>query len=334
MRTRPQNKINHVVLVLDESWSMKKHRTALLKIVKNQIARLARRSQDLNMETRVSIYTFADTAQNLVYDMDVLRLPSIDDLYYPDGRTALIDATFLSLDELAQTAQLHGDHAFLEIVLSDGGENQSRRRPQDLRAKLASLPKHWSVACLVPDQLCKDNAQAYGFPASNIAIWDADSAAGLEEAGATIDQGIETFLANRVKGVHTTSVFSTGVEAVNATTVQATLTPLAAGAYEVIPVGADAYIELFVRSTGRQLVRGNAYYQLTKTETIQRTKQVVVREEATGRFFTGQQARQLIGLPDVDVRVKPDHNPDYKIFVQSTSTNRKLIKGTDLLLMR
>ncbi len=32
--------------------------------------------------------------------------------------------------------------------------------------------------------------------------------------------------------------------------------------------------------------------------------------------------------------MKPEHNPEYDIFVQSTSVNRKLVQGTDLILLR
>jgi hypothetical protein len=333
------NYINHVVLVLDASWSMTPHARNLITVADGEIQHLARRSQELDQETRVSIYDFADDVRCLIYDKDVLRLPSIAKLYEPRGNTALIDATIKSLDDLAQTAQLYGDHAFLGYVMTDGEENASRGRPAEkrdrLQHKLASLPQHWTVACLVPDQRGKFEAQGFGFAPANIAIWNPDARTGIEEAGAVIRKATESFMVNRTRGVRgTTSLFSTGTDTVNAATVQATLVPLPTAAYEVLAVGADAYVELFVRSTGRTLVRGSAYYQLTKTETIQRGKQVVVREKATSRFFAGTSARQLIGLPDIDVRVRPDYNPDFEIFVQSTSTNRKLIKGTDLLLMR
>lgn len=41
----------------------------------------------------------------------------------------------------------------------------------------------------------------------------------------------------------------------------------------------------------------------------------------------------MIGLPDMAVRVKPDYNPDYSVYVQSTSINRKLIAGTKYLYL-
>jgi hypothetical protein len=32
-------------------------------------------------------------------------------------------------------------------------------------------------------------------------------------------------------------------------------------------------------------------------------------------------------------QVKPDFNPDYEVYVQSTSVNRKLVPGTSLLVV-
>ncbi|MFE5867048.1 VWA domain-containing protein, partial [Streptomyces roseifaciens] len=35
----------------------------------------------------------------------------------------------------------------------------------------------------------------------------------------------------------------------------------------------------------------------------------------------------------MEVRIKPDHNDDFTIFVQSTSVNRKLVPNTRVLFM-
>lgn len=68
-------------------------------------------------------------------------------------------------------------------------------------------------------------------------------------------------------------------------------------------------------------------------DTIDLSGDQMVVEKRSGRAYSGPDARKIVGLPDMTVRVKPDHNPDFDIFVQSTSTNRKLISGTRLLLL-
>lgn len=330
------NYINHVVLVLDASLSMRPHRSDLIRVADGQVKYLARRSQELDQETRVSIYSFNNTAQCLIYDKDVLRLPSIESLYHPSGMTALIDATLLSLDDLAQTATLYGDHAFLAFVLTDGQENKSRNRPAKLASRLHNLPDNWTVACLVPDQRSIFETKGFGFPPANIAVWDATSAAGVAEAGETIRRATDNFMAGRSQGVRgTRSLFSTGLDAVNANTVRGTLTPLDFDTYDIIPVHHDSPIRDYVYSRGLDYTIGKGFYQLTKTEKIQPQKQIAIREKTTGRVFSGEAARDLLGLPrDTQVRVKPDANPEYDVFVQSTSVNRKLIENTDLLVLR
>ena len=62
-------------------------------------------------------------------------------------------------------------------------------------------------------------------------------------------------------------------------------------------------------------------------------KSLAVVRKATNEVFTGPQVRDLVGLPAMSVRVKPDFNPEYDIYVQSTSVNRKLLAGTQVLLI-
>lgn len=329
-----ENYINHVVLVLDASYSMGGLESELIKVADGQIEYLARRSKELDQETRVSVYDFADDVRCLIYDKDVLRLPSISTLYNLHGNTALLDATDKAVDDLSQTATLYGDHAFLVWVLTDGQENRSRKTTAlKLAAKLRSLPENWTVGVLVPDQRGVFEAKGFGFPADNIAVWNANNAAGVAEVGETIRQATDNFMVARAKGVRgTKSIFSTGLDAVNAKTVHATLTPLT-DSFVLIPVSFAEEIRQRVERAGRLYTKGKAFYQLTKTEDIQATKKIAVRERSTGKIYTGPDARKLIGLPDREVRVKPDHNPEYDIFVQSTSVNRKLVPNTQVLVL-
>lgn len=331
-----QNYINHVVLVLDASWSMNNLQNEVIRVADGQVKYLARRSQELDQETRVSIYSFHSEVDCLVYDKDVLRLPSIASMYKAVmGRTALIDATLKSLDDLDKTATLYGDHAFLTFVLTDGMENQSKTRPQVLKDRLNKIPDNWTVACLVPDARSQFEAKSFGFAPDNVAVWDAQNAAGVVEVGETIRVATENFMQARATGVRgTRSLFSTGLDAVNAQTVHGNLTPLERHTFDIIPVHEDSPIRDYIYSRGLPYVIGKGFYQLTKTENIQAGKQLAIREKSTGQVFWGGSARDLLGLPrDVDVRVKPNINPEYDVFVQSTSVNRKLIRDTDVLVL-
>ena len=359
-----QSKINHVALVIDASISMMKHRAAVIAVADGLIKHLAGKSQELDQETRVTVYAFGDDWRVLIFDKDVMRLPSIKDLYEIGGNTALIAATMKSQDDLAKTAQMYGDHAFLTYVITDGEENVSRwstvfggdgqrvrwdskpSRYTDgqikkmLADRLNGLEENWTVACLVPNQMGVRYAESYGFPRDNIQIWDTTSKDGVLEVGKMITEATDTYMINRASGIRgsKTMFAKMGAADLNLGAVkQAGLRRLPKDKYEVLAVlTADdgAAIKDFVEEkTGRPYVTGAAHYELVKPEKIQKYKKVLVRDKKSGVVYTGQHARDLLGLPDHEVRVKPDENPKYRVFVQSTSLNRKLVGGTKLLLV-
>ena len=331
---KSQRLINHVALVLDGSSSMTSHKNKLIQVADEQIKYLAVRSEELSQETRVSVYLFNDRVECLIFDMDVMRLPSISDLYKASGMTALVDSVIKSQDDLATTSQIYGDHAFLTFVLTDGMENRSKNSWLVLSGKLKQAADNWTVAFLVPDRQGVAYVERIGADKGNISIWDTTSAAGIVDAVSTIRTATDNFMTARASGVRgTKSVFSTGADAVNKKTVS-TLKPLSSTEYSLWPVTHKSRIDEYVtKSIGNYTyVKGKAYYQLTKTETIQPQKEIVVVEKTTGKAFGGPEARKLIGLPQMAVKVRPDYNPEYDIFVQSTSLNRNLMPNTRLLL--
>ncbi|MER5810737.1 vWA domain-containing protein [Streptomyces sp. NPDC002033] len=341
-----QNYINHVALVLDASSSMSHLSDKVIEVADQQISYLARRSQELDQETRVTVYAFANKVECVIYDKDVLRMPSLKQMYRAGGSTALLAATLKSQRELAQTAQLYGDHSFLTFVLTDGQENTSHHCPdapssnpaelvQAVATMIETQADNWTLAVLVPDQMGKREAMRYGFPKDNIAIWDATSTQGLEEAGQVILKATENFMVGRTKGIRgSRKVFSAGAEAVNAKSIQAAgLAPVDPSEYQLVPVAREAAIKEWVVESGHTYRTGCAFYQLSKSEKVQARKQIAVLEKKTDRVYSGPEARALLGLPDSEVRLKPDHNDDFTIFVQSTSVNRKLVPNTRVLVM-
>lgn len=335
-----QNYINHVVLVIDCSASMGRVQHQLVKVVDAEVAHLARRSQELNQETRVTIYVFNHEVRCLVYDKDVLRLPSIASLYHTKGMTALLDATMISQRDLAATGQLYGNHAFLTYVFTDGEENRSRLfEVGNVRAQLDTLADNQTVAVLVPDQRGAHEAKKMGFPPNNVAVWDVTTARGVESAVVgVVRSATESFMAGRAAGMRSSrSLFAGGADQVNVKRVAAAglvaLQPEQYAMHAVRDVGTLAirpYCELM---TGRRYRTGEAFYQLTKSETVQGTKTVAVRRRKTGEVYVGANARALLGLPDASVRVRPDYNPEFDVFIQSTSVNRKLVLGTELMVL-
>lgn len=333
------NYINHVLFVLDASGSMLGLKNDVVKVFDNQIKHLAKRSKEMDQETRVTVFQFGSKSECLIYDMDVLREPSIKNLYKPNynWRTALIDATIDSVTEINLTRQVYGDHAFLTYIVTDGEENESIKLAYHLTNFLQKLPNNNTIGVMVPDERGVEKAKVFGFSPDNIAIWDTTSK-GLLVVGSTIRNSTETFMINRSKGIRSTKTLFAKADTSNLTTekVATKLEYLSRNEYEIFDIAKDGPIcEMVMKLTGRAYETGMSYYQLTKPEDIQSYKKIIIRMKVNGNVYVGDKARTMIKIPaNTNVRVHPVKFGEFDIFVQSTSINRKLIKGTKVIVMR
>jgi hypothetical protein len=337
-----QNYINHIAFLLDSSGSMRPLVPTLIKVTDGLIADLKTQSQQHDQETRVTIYSFDTETRCLIWDMDVLRVPSIASLYKAhDAMTALIDATLVAINELKMVTQIHGDHSFLMYVLTDGAENRSRNSSAELNRQIAALANNWTMGALVPDFQGVAQAKSFGFPPGNVATWDASSARGVEEAGEAMATATGSFMTARSTGTRSTTNLFGAANAVSKAAVAASgIKPLDPRSYDLVHVPQipeKTWIMNYVRDTlGLPHRLGNCFYELTKREKIARDKEIAILEKkgTQKNIYLGFEARQLLGLPDADVRVAPGHNPDYTVFVQSKSTNRHLVPQTTLLIRK
>jgi hypothetical protein len=327
-----QGTTNHFGLVIDESSSMRRHAGTVEQVVDSQVRHWAERSQHWQQETRVSVYVFNSfgTARCLIWDMDVLRVPSIQGLYHPQGMTALIDTVRLALTDLDQIPTMYGSHANVLYAVTDGQNNDSRTLPSELERMIINRQANTTVAAFVPDQRGLLDAQKAGFPRGNVEVWNPNSATGFEEIGARLREVSETIFAGRAEG-RTSFRGLLQVNDVSAAQVHGHLDPLPLGSYSLFSVDRDAPIRSFVEARTGRYVTGRAYYQLTRPVQVQDYKGVVI--EANGRLYTGEAARALLGLPAYNVKIEPSFHQSCTVFIQSTSVNRKLLAGTRLLVL-
>lgn len=282
------HRINHVALVIDESGSMHKHQSTVIRVVDGFVESLREESKERidpvtrqkipRQETRISLYAFDHTVRCLVWDMSVEDLPSIRDVYRTNGgATSLIEASVTALEDLrTEVSEKYGQHSFLQITWTDGIENASGcsetgdmhsspdgltvRRPAQLQQwkdriqkVLGSLPGHWTSAILVPSTLAKRKAQEYGFPAGNISVWDADTTQGVEEAIGTMKTAASSFLRSRATDASfrgTKTLFQIGAD-LDVKTVHEALKPLDGRKYKILDVKQDDHdkeIRPFVES--------------------------------------------------------------------------------------
>lgn len=375
--SKKQNYIDHVILLLDASGSMGHLSRKIVKVTDDLVAFLAKKSREDNEETRISVYTFDDSTQCHIWDMDVFRLPSMAGLYKIGGMTALADAIHLALDDTNMVPEKYGRHDFMFYVLTDGFENASRtrdgKRPafgrtpvevlqEEMQKRFAELPDNRSMLGLAPDDRSAKELYDFGFAKGNVALWDASTEAGLEQAVEQIKTAHTSYVATRsATGVRgTRSAFTVGGQVDAAAIKAAKLKPLASDDYAIVPVTPVqglvqekpdptmkkpaaglpdnrpmvAYMEIepFISRVHPPFRVGKAYYELVKTERIAGNKQLAIVDK-NGKVYLGAGVRQMLGLPEETKTVKPNYNPHYKIYVQSTSLNRHLYLHSSVMVL-
>jgi hypothetical protein len=110
------------------------------------------------------------------------------------------------------------------------------------------------------------------------------------------------------------------------------LVPAPQGKYRVIPVANDIPIKTLVLKEGLIFKPGNGFYEFTKPENISEGKLILLMKKETGEIYEGDIAREIAGLPqNAEGKLNPATLPYYRVFIQSTSINRSLKRGTILL---
>ena len=115
------------------------------------------------------------------------------------------------------------------------------------------------------------------------------------------------------------------------------LEPVEAGRFQVMTLDDDMPIKKFVQDQGIDFKVGRGFYELTKTVDVQAYKELLLVDKESGDIFTGPQVRNLLEMPEQEegnrekFKLRPVNLKEYKVFVQSTSHNRKLLAGTDFM---
>jgi hypothetical protein len=111
------------------------------------------------------------------------------------------------------------------------------------------------------------------------------------------------------------------------------LRPCHPSKFQVFTVEEDSGIQPFCASMGIVFAKGKGFYEFTKPEIVQPQKEIVLMDRVTGELYEGEAARTIAGIKKNEERskIKPGDIPKYRVFIQSTSPNRKLIGGQGFL---
>ena len=328
----------HVAIVLDRSGSMDVIKRETVVAFNSIIGSVRERVTALGQESAVTFVTFANTARLEFFNADVKTLkPLVERDYRPDGMTALFDGVKLAVTTL-QNAPDAGlpDTSFLVLVVTDGDENNSKCSPFEIQRLLkeTQATDRWSHAFQLPPGTSRAFAAKYGIPLDNVREWEATKK-GVQEAVAATNVGINNYFVARSQGKRAVQSFyvQTDLSKVSPQQMKQQLADLSQR-FKRFNVDQEAPVrEFVVKHTGHDYVIGSAYYMLMKTEKVQPQKQVLIMEKGGAAVWGGPEARDLIGLPrGTEAKVVPGNHSSYDIYVQSTSVNRKLPRGTKVLV--
>lgn len=260
--------------------------------------------------------------------------------YQADGRgTPLFD----SVGELISIFESVPDYndpnvSFILTIITDGAENSSKNWSANaLKQKIRDLQAtdKWTFTFRVPRGYGQNLIRDLGLHDGNVQEWDLSSK-GLEQSSVQTKAAFSNYFTARSTGVRSTSTFYASMKDVKIEDVKAVLTDISSEVqtWTVQTASEGFMIRDFVEhKLGGPMKKGGAFYQLVKVEAeIQPSKLIIIRDKSTGVVYAGDAARDMLGLPrNNKARVRPTDLGNYDVFIQSTSVNRKLPVGTQVL---
>lgn len=222
--------------------------------------------------------------------------------------------------------------SFLVFITTDGEEYGSKKYDDFLIKKLiCEMQKtgRWTFVFRVPKG-SRQMVNNLGVPKNNIQEWET-TRDGMYKSTLVAQQAMDTYFTSRSSGAKSSATFYADANKVDTSA----LTDISREVSLYVVPDADMGIEMrpFILRHRMEYLKGSTFYQLTKTESrVSPTKLIAIRERATGKVFSGTDARKMIGLPtDKNARLYPGDHGNYDLFIQSESVNRKLVAGTGVL---
>ncbi len=330
------------IICLDSSGSMESCRDGAIKAFNAEVEAVKIAAAQAGLRTpRVTLWTFGEG--NGEVRQKFFRVP-VDELkplsrntYVPSGGTPMFDCIGDAIEKHRSTPAVKNatNLAIVLRIITDGQDTGGEHR-HSAAAVVQMFDKtssNWTHVFMVPKGFKNGLVSRFKIPTGNILEWDATSR-GAEAASVATVNAVSQYIGLR----------STGVSRVNSFYVQPDLSKLTAADlakltdlskhFKVYTVDHEAPIKEFIEGkTKKTYIIGSAYYQLSKTEKkVHKHKNILLRDKATKKIFGGIEARKLIGLPfGVEAKVEPGNHANFDIFIESTSVNRKLVRGSMVL---
>jgi hypothetical protein len=324
---------NYIGISRDHSSSMSSIAQAAMSDYNSNVDSIREASITENLDTVVSVVECRSNVTTDVINSSVHSLKKLTQ-YHTSGMTALFDSVG-KLIELAEQVPDYNDPnvSFLIMAITDGEENQSIKWRSRLRAKIVELQNtgRWTFAFRVP-RGSKRTLASLGIPEGNILEWETTER-GFAQATVATTSAVSSYYSNLSRGVQSTDKFFADLSQVSTTQIKQTLYPLKPNEYTLFTAQKTDDIKNTIENYLHKTYKtGSTFYELTKTETVQKQKKIAIRDKTSGELYTGANARYLLGLPsDHQIKLVPTKHSKYDVFVQSTSVNRKIPQSSLVL---
>lgn len=324
----------------DHSISMRGIREAAARDYNETVSVITEQSNAAGQDTVVSVVRCGSGPRaEVIRESTIVPLTSLKQIrpgeYITDGGSTPLFDSVGDLIEQFEGVPDAATASFLVMAITDGEENSSRRwSPSRLMQKINELQKtdRWTFVFRVPRGTARNLSRQFGIPEGNILEWD-QTDRGFAVSTQATREAFTQYYTDLKAGVKSTKRFYSNLAEVDVKTIKAALVDVS-GLVDLWITSQQEVIKPFCEKKSKApFIKGAAFYQLTKTEReVQDYKQIVIRDKTTGSVYGGGAARDLLGLPKFGtVPLIPGDHGQYDIYVQSTSINRVLPAGTQLL---
>lgn len=328
----------HVFLLVDESSSMASIAGSANKALKQWAADIRASSAAAGQSTIINVTYFNTSIRDAVRELDVNLLTEQQLNIVPNGCTALYLALYQAAAAGRRILRDNKDDSVLVVLFTDGEDTASQGYHATAKNEVAFLLNtgHADVAMMVPPRTADSIARRTGIDRSNIREWEATDE-GVQQTTRTFNSSFNNYYAARSAGATSlqSSHMSFYVDPDDLTKKDLGKLNDISKDIKLLPVthrDPERVDEFFAAHFNRPFEKGKLFYELTKSEKLQPYKSIIVQDLETGKAFSGNDARSMLGLAFTgEVRVRPGNDKKKRVFVQSTSVNRKLVTGTEVV---
>lgn len=335
----------YLAIVRDHSMSMMTLAKAAMNDYNSNIEIIRKASEENDIETFVSTVMCGIGPGNGRVEVDfektyITDVPYMLSYITNGGSTPLFDSVGKCIDILEKSPNLKKpDVSAMVMVITDGEENSSTQWTGNAlggRIRELQATDKWSFIFRVP-RGSKKRLTAIGIPEGNIIEWD-QTEAGLAYSSAATQAAFGSYYNDRkTKGITSTRGFYV-TDAANITSkdVKQNLRDISKEVkiWNVDHLDNDMAISRFCElKLKKPMTKGCAFYQLMKHErNVQEYKMICIQDKKSRAVYAGVAARDLLGLPQFgNISLSPGDHGNYEIYIQSTSLNRKVKQGTNVL---